>query len=194
MSINYFAIFLSLLINLIKRYSTKLSNFAASNLFSFNANEINDYKSELTKLYREREAYNPIDEFAKYALCDRKINKLLDKLRENKSELSTHRMKKIMYMNGVLMFLIALMSIVLIWTNYNHPIIDFNSLLKAEKEESRLSVFFPLNRFLSFPNLHLRDSIGVTAWLFILNRFLDIFINKFGSLFGTKKEVELKNE
>jgi hypothetical protein len=194
MDLNWFAIILSLLINLIKRFSTKLANLACSKLYSFQTNELNVYISEITALKRERDSYNPIDEFAKYALCDRKINKLMDKVKESKSDLSAQRMKKIMYFKGFFVILISLMSILLIWSNYNHPIFDFSELITKNNLDENLSVFYPLDRILSFPNLHLRNSIGVTAWLFILNRFLDIFLNKIQFMFTSKKELEIKDD
>ena len=177
MELNYLAIILSLLINLLKRYSSKISNLCVAKFFLQGADEMTELKAELIKLRRERDSYSPIDEFAKYALVDRKINKLVDKLKESRSGASAQRMKKIMYFNGAIMTIIVLMSIVLIWTNNSKPIVNFDHLENSQDGSSR-RIFFPLDSFLAFPSIHFKNSIGVTAWLFILNRSMDIFINK----------------
>lgn len=182
MEINLFAIFLSFIINLSKRYSTKLCSYFLSKYYSFETREVNEFLYQLKILKKERDAFNPIDEFAKFALVDRKINKLNDKLKENKGKTQSDRMKKMMYFNVAFTIFTVLMSIVLIWGNYDKPIIDFTSMLNSKTRDSNidtsLNIFFPLNKLLSFPNKERNNSIGVTAWLFIVNRFIDIVVNK----------------
>ena len=92
---------------------------------------------------------------------------------------------------------IVLMSIKLIWSNYDQPIIDFSDILRGNNgaeaagttTQKDLNIFFPLNYFLSFPNLDRVNSLGVTFWLFILNRILDIGSNKFSTLAVGKTEL-----
>ena len=189
MEINYLAIFFSVFINLFKRYLSKISAFFVTKFFSFQTSEINELIAELVKLQRERNAYNPVDEFAKYALCDRRVNKLADTIKEKKSNLSTDKMKKIMYFNAFFIALMVLMSVTFIWYNYNSPIIDFQDM--AQENGQSASIFFPFNSFLSFPNVNQKNSIGVTAWIFFLNRLIDISVNKCGSLFGKGEKAKV---
>ena len=63
---------------------------------------------------------------------------------------------------------------------------DFNSNSSSRLDDASLDshdpiLFYPLNNFLSFPSIHKRNSIGVTVWLFFVNRSMEIFLNKFHS-------------
>lgn len=181
MEINYLAVVVSLLINILKRYVSPLANFFTSKLFPSLQASQQDLYAQLAELKSERDSYNPIDEFAKYALCDRKINKLVDKIKEGKSEVTTKRMKKFMIVSGVFYTLIAFASIWLIWHNYDRPVINFGI-------NDEVSLFAPLTRFLSFPSVRYSNSIGVTVWLFILNRLIDISIAKYNLFKPQAKE------
>jgi hypothetical protein len=188
MELNYLAIVLSILIYLVRRFMSKISAFLVAKFVSFQTNELKDLRDELAKLKRERDSFNPIDEFAKYALTDRKINKLVDKMKSSKSELSSQRMKKIMYCNGFLVACMVIMSITLMWFNSAHPVVNFadeNNSIPSDEE----SIFYPLNGFLSLPSKHEVNSIGVFTWIFIINRFLDIVVNKCRSPQITKEKI-----
>ena len=181
MEINYWAIILSFFINLMKRYSSKLCSMVIIRLNSKETPEITEYRSQLKALREEKNSINPMDHFARYALVDRKINKLVDKLKENKSLTQSERMKIMMYINVVFTIFTILLSLVLIWSNYSKPIIDFSILLE-KSNLSEQNIFFPLNKILAFPNKVGNNSIGVTAWLLIANRFIDIVLNKINSI------------
>lgn len=181
MEVNYWAILLSFLINLMKRYSSKLCSLLISRLNSKESPEIIEYRAQLKALREEKNSINPMDHFARYALVDRKINKLLDKLKENKSLTQSERMKIMMYINVIFTIFTILFSLALIWSNYSKPIINFSNLM----ENSNLSdenMFFPLSKMLAFPNRAGNNSIGVTAWILIANRFTDIVCNKINSI------------
>lgn len=147
-------------------------------------------KKDIEKLAEEKNSYNPMDQFAKYTLVERKIIPLNDKIQDIKSKIRSDRMKKAMYLKFSFTAIIIILSIILIWNNYEKPIIDFNGLLRKSytnddssisDNNHQLSMFFPLNRFLSFPCKNQMNSIGVTAWLFIVNRTIDIITNKISS-------------
>ncbi len=72
--------------------------------------------------------------------------------------------------------MIVLMSGRLIWSNYDQPIVDFSDLVAKEYHDA--DVFFPFNHFLSFPATSRVNCLGVTMWLFVLNRLIDISLNK----------------
>ena len=199
MEINIIAIFFSFVLNILKRYSSKFCSFIIERLYSFNeTSEINNLNLEIKNLKREKDSYNPIDEFAKYALVDRKLNKSLDKLQIQKNKIRSVKMKKIFYFNVVYTSIIGAMSIYLIYSNYDKPIIDFSNLVEDYSSDNKgfnrldfpdymtnksmpsdTLIFYPMHNFLSFPSTHKKNSIGVTAWLFLINRSIDIFINKF---------------
>lgn len=181
MEINYWAIFLSLAINLMKRYSSKLCSLILLKFFANETSEITEYRNQLKILREEKNSINPMDHFARYAIVDRKINKLVDKLKENKSSIQSERMKIMMYINVVFTIFTILLSLILIWSNYSRPVIDFSSLLDKSNLNEQ-SIFYPLDKVLAFPNKTGNNSIGVTAWLLIVNRFIDIILNKINTL------------
>ena len=205
MQINILAIILSFLINILKRNSSRVCSLLIDKLYNLTeTKEINALNEEIRQLKREKDSYNPIDEFAKYALADRKLNKILDKVQSSKTNIRTFKMKKMFYSNIVYNCVIAAFSIALIWDNYDKPIIDFSNLTQyshsiSHSDQNDLNLnsssklddaplekldpilFYPLNNFLSFPSIHKRNSIGVTVWLFFVNRSMEIFLNKFHS-------------
>ena len=108
MEINAVAIFFSFIINILKRYSSKVCSFLIEKLYNFiETAEINSLNQEIKVLIREKDSFNPIDEFAKYALVDRKLNKALDKLQVQKSKIRSVKMKKMVYFNVIYNFVIG---------------------------------------------------------------------------------------
>ena len=86
-----------------------------------------------------------------------------------------------------------MLSIRLIWSNYDKPIIDFAGMLPNRGDDS--NIFFPLNHFLTFPTTSRVNCVGVTMWLFVLNRLIDIISNKIKNYKPTMPIVEdLVNE
>jgi hypothetical protein len=188
MNINYTAITLSLIINLLKRYSSRICGLIQSLLWRLSsssssailsAKKISKLNETLTNLKKERDSFSPVDHFANWTLIDRKMNKLNDEITKEKSLNRSNSLSKTLYIKGFVMTLIALLSFVLIWLNFDKPIIDFTPFLNSSSSQ-KLNIFFPFNYFLSFPSkTQSVNSLGVTAWLFITNRFLDILTNKF---------------
>jgi len=183
MKINVIAILLSFAISIFKRFSSKLSTFIVSKIVISENELIVDSKNELKKLYKERNSYNQVDEFAKYTLVDRQINKILDKMQENKNNVRKNKMAKIMYFNVAFTILTLVMSLFLIWSNRDSPIIDFSDLIKYDQsddssQESEVALFYPLDSILSFPCTSKKNSIGVTVWIFITSRLVDFVIAK----------------
>jgi len=52
--------------------------------------------AELRELTKEREEISMVDQFAQYAIVDRKINKVNDKIQQLKAESRTKNLSKIM--------------------------------------------------------------------------------------------------
>ena len=79
-------------------------------------------------LKQERDSFNIVDQFAKYALVDRKINKLLDEIQTHTNHVRSNRLKSLMYAKSINSVIIVLLSIGLIYNNYEKPVIDFSSI------------------------------------------------------------------
>lgn len=174
MYINYSAVLFSIGIILLKRFSPKICQFIQILINRTESTELKNLRIELDKLKLERDSYNMIDEFAKYARVDRKVTKLNEEIQTHTNQSRTGRFKYSMYIKGINSAVIVLLSIAFIWSNYDKPVVEF---LTHSTEE--LNIFFPFNSFLSFPCKNLTNSLGVTFWLFILNRIIDIAYNKF---------------
>lgn len=194
MEINFTAIVISFLINFLKRYSQKVCTYVINKIYSSpEAGEMATLNNEVKRLKKERDQYNQIDEFAKYTLVERKLNKVLDKIKASKNDIRTTKMSKMIYFKIGYFVVISLFSIALIWYYYDKPIIDFDSYVNSNQNQtkddvkSNFVIFYPLNNFLSFPATHKQNSIGVTFWLFFVNRFIEIFLNKFSSLSNQTK-------
>ena len=203
MEVNVWAIFFSFLINFLRRSSSKVCSFLVDKIYhSADSAELLTQNVEVITYQREKDSYSPIDEFAKYALADRKLNKALDKVAACKTKIRAFKMKKMVFFNVAYTIMIGVMSVSLIWSNYDKPIIDFSNLVETYASRRRdpasiatnlndtLShnvthdheypiIFYPLNNFLAFPSTHRKNSIGVTVWLFFVNRFIEICINKY---------------
>ena len=96
MDINYYAIILSLGVLFLKRFSTNICKVIQ--LF-FNKSEtdgLKKYQDELNELKKERDNVSMIDSFAQYALIDRKINKVMEKIQAQKNATRTKNLSKIM--------------------------------------------------------------------------------------------------
>jgi hypothetical protein len=196
MIVNTEAIFLSILISLLKYFSTNLCKFL-TNLKKLFKSETNEYKiiyTEILQLKQQQNAIDQVNNFVDYALIQRKINKLQEKLDKEKNSLRTITLKQTMYIKFFYNSLIVILSLYLIWNNKNKPIIDFTSLVQKtllnetlSTTTTNLTIFYPFDFLFSFPNLNLTNSIGVTIWLFITNRFLDILFNKLAYFFKPKQ-------
>lgn len=176
MEVNVIAILLAFLVNMLKRYSATLSTLvnmlvhrSSSRQQQKQAEEI---AAEMREATSERDAHSPIDEFAKYALADRKLSKLGERLKETRARDASARMRTLVYIKAALMALVSFGSIGLIWSFYDQPVIRF-----SEADDSD-DIFYPLGGLVAFPCTSVANSIGVTLWLVVTNRLIDICANK----------------
>ena len=187
MDVNVFTIAASLAINVLRRYSSPLSRCIVSRLYKVQNREMLVWRDELRSLRAERDTCNPMDEFAKFALVNRRINKLVDRMHASTAEMRSAKMAKQMFVNALITGLVVLMSLLLIWTNYDRPVVDFTHLVAptnaynqtttTEEEEQQqhksVRLFYPVDYIVSFPCTHRPNSIGVTFWLVIVNRLVE---------------------
>ena len=96
MEVNFFAILLSLGILILKRFSTRICQFIQVVLNKSDSAGLRQYNAEMQELLKERSGISITDQFAEYALVDRKINKLNDKIQRQKADTRSKNMSKIM--------------------------------------------------------------------------------------------------
>ena len=96
MYINFYAILLSLGILTLKRFSAKICQWIQLLLNRSDSDELKQYMEEMKLLLEERNKFSITDQFAEYALVDRKINRLQDKIQRHKAEVRAKSMSKIM--------------------------------------------------------------------------------------------------
>lgn len=210
MEFNLFAILLSLAVSILRHFSTAVCALIANlGIFRHQNKEYKALCAEITKLKADQLLIDQINNFAEHALLQRKINKLQDQIDKH---VDSHRKKVIkfqMYIKGAYNVALVIMSLILIWHSRDKPIVDFSSLVSHISNEATLmpssnesvpllnttpktTIFYPFDMLFAFPNLNRPNTIGVTAWLFITNRFLDIFLNKIN--FRSKVAVVKKQD
>ena len=188
--VNNEAILLSILISLLKYFSSGLCKIITN--LSLLKRESAEYKrlfNEIKKLNTELRAIDQVNDFVNYALTQRKINKLQEMLDNEIKLFRKTSMKLTMYIKFLYKSMLVLLSIYLIWNYKSKPIVDFTMLIHKNEtlvDSTTGTIFYPFDFIFSFPNFTLTNSIGVTIWLFILNRFMDIFYNKINFLFKPK--------
>jgi hypothetical protein len=185
MDVNVFAIIVSLVINVLRRFSSHLSRYIVSRLYKQKNLEIAVWRDELRALHEERSTCNPMDEFAKFALINRRINKLVDCMQTSNAKMRSAKVAKQLFVNAIFTGIVVLMSLMLIVTSYDRPVVDFSHLITSfspadhnrttheSSSSSDVRLFYPVDYIISFPCTHRLNSIGVTFWLLIVNRLVE---------------------
>lgn len=96
MYINFYAILLSLGILVMKRFSSQICQWIQALLNRTDSAELRQCQAQLKELLEERNKVSITDQFAEYALIDRKINKLQDTMQKIRAETRTKSLSKIM--------------------------------------------------------------------------------------------------
>ncbi|KAK2118172.1 GET complex subunit get1, partial [Saguinus oedipus] len=112
--------------------------------------EIQDMKQELSTV-------NMMDEFARYARLERKINKMTDKLKTH-VKARTAQLAKIKW---------AALMISLIWKYYSVPVAVVPS-----------KWITPLDRLVAFPT-RVAGGVGITCWILVCNKVVAIVLHPF---------------
>ena len=174
------AILLSILITFLKYFSTSLCKLLTNlKLFKSETAEYKRLNAELKDLKNELRSIDQVGNFVEYALTQRKMNKVQEMLNKEIDAFRKRSLKTTMYIKFAYKALIIILSVYLILNNKNKPIIDFTSLIERNNQNMTIAtIFYPFDFLFSFPNFSLTNSIGVTVWLFILSRSMDILLNK----------------
>ncbi|NWZ81393.1 WRB protein, partial [Poecile atricapillus] len=137
-----------------------------SRLLQKDAEQESEMRAEIQTMKQELATISMMDEFARYARLERKINKMTDKLK-------TH---------GTVPYLLpfpkgktfsvsekhsAALMISLIWKYYSEPVTVLPSKWLA-----------PLERLVAFPT-GVAGGVGITCWLVVCNKVVAIMLHPF---------------
>ncbi|NWR88208.1 WRB protein, partial [Furnarius figulus] len=136
-----------------------------SRLLQKDAEQESQMRAEIQTMKQELATISMMDEFARYARLERKINKMTDKLK-------THgRVQCLLPLlvpeNIVSRVLSAALMISLIWKYYSEPVTVLPSKWLA-----------PLERLVAFPT-GVAGGVGITCWLVVCNKVVAIMLHPF---------------
>ncbi|GCB69048.1 guided entry of tail-anchored proteins factor 1 isoform X3 [Scyliorhinus torazame] len=123
--------------------------------------EIGNMKQELTMI-------SMMDEFARYARLERKINKMTDKLKTH-VKTRTAQLAKIKWVVNIAFYIVqAVLMISLILKYYSEPVAMLPRKWMA-----------PLERMVAFPT-GIEGGVGITCWLLVCNKVVAVALQPFG--------------
>ncbi|XP_024002395.1 guided entry of tail-anchored proteins factor 1 isoform X2 [Salvelinus sp. IW2-2015] len=140
------------LCNLFKILLPTISSFL-SKVLQNDAEQERDMRAEIQEMKKEHNSVSMMDEFARYARLERKINKMTDKLKTHVKSRTAQQAK---------MKWMAALMISLIWKYYADPVTVVPSKWIA-----------PLERLVAFPS-RVAGGVGITCWLVVCNKVVSI--------------------
>ncbi|KAM4701684.1 guided entry of tail-anchored proteins factor 1 [Discoglossus pictus] len=121
-------------------------------------------RSEIQNMKKELSSFSMMDEFARYARLERKINKMTDKLKTH-VKARTAQLSKIKWVVSIIFYMLqAALMITLIWKYYAEPVTVLPSKWIA-----------PLERLVAFPT-GIAGAVGITCWLVVCNKVVAIML------------------
>jgi hypothetical protein len=176
MLVNLYGILFSFIITLLKYFSPHICESANKKIFGnvSNANYMK-LRDELRNLLKTQQTIDQVDDFAQYALVQRKINKINDQIESEIKQNRTAKLTTSSYIKVTYNAALILSSILFIWFNRDKPIVDLSSLVA---NPSQNTIFYPFDSLMAFPSIGHQNSVGLTAWLFTTNRLFDIALNR----------------
>ncbi|KAG8450201.1 hypothetical protein GDO86_002731 [Hymenochirus boettgeri] len=121
-------------------------------------------RSEIQSMRQELSTISMMDEFAKYARLERKINKLTDQLKTHVKS-RTAQLSKIKWVVSIVFYVSqAALMISLIWKYYLEPVTVLPS-----------KWITPLERLVAFPT-GIAGGVGITCWLVVCNKVVAILL------------------
>ncbi|NWW41238.1 WRB protein, partial [Panurus biarmicus] len=147
-----------------------------SRLLQKDAEQESQMRAEIQTMKQELATISMMDEFARYARLERKINKMTDKLKTHGtvpcllpfpkgktfSGSEEHSVKSLIKFP-----LQAALMISLIWKYYSEPVTVLPSKWLA-----------PLERLVAFPT-GVAGGVGITCWLVVCNKVVAIMLHPF---------------
>ncbi|XP_061483636.1 guided entry of tail-anchored proteins factor 1 isoform X2 [Rhineura floridana] len=138
-----------------------------SRLLQKDAEQESQMRSEIQNMKQELSTISMMDEFARYARLERKINKMTDKLKTH-VKMRTAQLAKIKWVINIVFYILqAALMISLIWKYYSEPVTVLSSKWLA-----------PLERLVAFPT-GVAGGVGITCWLVVCNKVVAIMLHPF---------------
>ncbi|XP_033002936.1 tail-anchored protein insertion receptor WRB isoform X2 [Lacerta agilis] len=138
-----------------------------SRLLQKDAEQESQMRSEIQNMKQELSTISMMDEFARYARLERKINKMTDKLKTH-VKTRTAQLAKIKWVINIVFYILqAALMISLIWKYYSEPVTVLPSKWLA-----------PLERLVAFPT-GVAGGVGITCWLVVCNKVVAIMLHPF---------------
>lgn len=152
--------------NVLRILLPSLSSFV-SRVLQKDAEQESQMRAEIQDMKQELSTVNMMDEFARYARLERKINKMTDKLKTH-VKARTAQLAKIKWFISVAFYVLqAALMISLIWKYYSVPVAVVPS-----------KWITPLDRLVAFPT-RVAGGIGVTCWILVCNKVVVIVLHPF---------------
>ncbi|XP_063061274.1 guided entry of tail-anchored proteins factor 1 [Engraulis encrasicolus] len=149
------------LCNLVKTLLPSLSSFL-SRVVQKDVDQETEMRAQIQDMKRELSGISMMDEFARYARLERKINKMTNMLKTHVKSRTAHQAKMKWIVNIVFYILQAALMISLIWKYYAEPVTVVPSKWIA-----------PLERLVAFPS-GVAGGVGITCWLVVCNKVVAI--------------------
>ncbi|XP_077422296.1 guided entry of tail-anchored proteins factor 1 [Vanacampus margaritifer] len=163
----WFLVLLSVfLCNLMKTLLPSISSFLTK-VVQKDAEQENEMRAETQAMKKEQSSINMMDEFARYARLERKINKMTDKLKTHVKSRTAQQAKMKWVVNIVFYLLQAALMISLIWKYYSDPVTVVPSKWIA-----------PVERLVAFPT-GVAGGVGITCWLVVCNKVVTLGLHAF---------------
>lgn len=149
------------LCNLMKTLLPTISSFL-SKMVQKDAEQESEMRAEIQEMKKEQSSISMMDEFARYARLERKINKMTDKLKTHVKSRTAQQAKMKWVVNIVFYILQAAVMISLIWKYYSDPVTVVPSKWIA-----------PVERLVAFPT-GVAGGVGITCWLVVCNKVVTL--------------------
>lgn len=149
------------LCNLMKTLLPSISSFL-SKMVQKDAEQESEMRAEIQEMKKEQSSISMMDEFARYARLERKINKTTDKLKTHVKSRTAQQAKMKWVVNIVFYILQAALMISLIWKYYSDPVTVVPSRWIA-----------PVERLVAFPT-GVAGGVGITCWLVVCNKVVTL--------------------
>uniref|UniRef100_A0A673CFI2 Guided entry of tail-anchored proteins factor 1 n=2 Tax=Sphaeramia orbicularis TaxID=375764 RepID=A0A673CFI2_9TELE len=149
------------LCNLMKTLLPSISSFL-SKMVQKDAEQESEMRTEIQEMKKEQSSISMMDEFARYARLERKINKMTDQLKTHVKSRTAQQAKMKWVVNIVFYILQAALMISLIYKYYSDPVTVVPSRWIA-----------PVERLVAFPT-GVAGGVGITCWLVVCNKVVTL--------------------
>ncbi|XP_024782733.3 guided entry of tail-anchored proteins factor 1 isoform X1 [Gorilla gorilla gorilla] len=149
------------------RLKAVVASWLMSRVLQKDAEQESQMRAEIQDMKQELSTVNMMDEFARYARLERKINKMTDKLKTH-VKARTAQLAKIKWVISVAFYVLqAALMISLIWKYYSVPVAVVPS-----------KWITPLDRLVAFPT-RVAGGVGITCWILVCNKVVAIVLHPF---------------